>query len=236
MFRKLFIPALSTICMGMALSTSAKAAPVSCDDVARLRDFLGGGVAADGCIQQDKLYSNFSYVVNGVTQTFTSTGTFAPSRVGVLVTFGVNGLGQDIHTIEFGPLSNWTVPFSIAYTVSIYPTSSVGRIVGADNQGTYPLPTGKGVLTTTVNPGNWIVTATPAATDPGPQYFAPIESVTLRHSYAPGSPASNLEGFKETVTEQFPVPEPASYVVMGSSLFALGFVGRRISRRQRSLG
>ncbi len=212
----------------LVLSGIGRAAPVDCEDVARLSDFLTG-IAVDGCFQGDKLFSNFNYLVNG--QVPGSTNPFRPGRVQISFSFGVNTSGQDMHTIEFTPFDTWNVAFTLSYDVSIYQPQRPGWIMGADNQGTYPLPTGNGDLTTVVDPGAWTAHSTPSATDPGPQYFTPVLSVHVSHSYAPGSPTSNLEGFKETLTEQFPIPEPATYILMGSSLLGLGWLGRRLRRR-----
>ncbi len=202
----------------LTLGSISRAATLNCEDVARLSELLAGGDANDGCFQADKLWSNFAYSI-----------TSGPNRAGLVTTSfvnTVNGLGQDIHQVFF--IHSWSVPFTLSYTISIFDNGNK-TIVAADNQASFPLPTGSGDLKTTIMPAGLTVDAHPPVnqTDPAAQVFPdPLLSVNVTHTYTPGSPASTLTSFNETFTQAFIVPEPATCLFMGSSLLVLGLLRR----------
>jgi hypothetical protein len=219
MVRSLVARVLVILFAAAVLSGASHAATLNCSSISRLSELLPGGDSSDGCVRLDKLWSNFTYSI--------TTGSFAPSAIMVNFLSVPNDVGQDVHQVTF--LGGWNVPFTLSYTISV--VGSPKTIIAAQNQGWYPFQTDNGEdLATTA--GGVTVHATVGVPSPGIGTLpSPLTSVTVSHSYSPGTPAGSLFLFSEAFTQADPIPEPATYVLLRSSLMSLGWLGRRLRHR-----
>jgi len=186
------------------------AAPINCSTVTTVGDAVG--LAADGCINQDKIYSGFT--------TGTGGGLAIPSDWSVGISFVTLGSGADVHTIN---VSQGSAPalgagtYTFNYEIAIDPSSA-----------TYA--------------SNWItqvqvsadfsdLSETPANSD---------TKLLLENGAVLGSVTSVIvvdsSGLLHSFTDEFietRTPEPSAMALIGGGLLVLGGMIRR-SRRIRA--
>ena len=205
------------------------AAPINCSTVTTVGDAVG--LAADGCINQDKIYSGFT--------TGTGGGLAIPSDWSVGISFVTLGSGADVHTIN---VSQGSAPalgagtYTFNYEIAIDPSSAtyasnwITQVqVSADfsdlsetpaNSDTKLLLENGAVLgsVTSVNGVTATIGVDTKLIDV--QETIVVDSSGLLHSFT--------DEFIETRT-----PEPSAMALIGGGLLVLGGMIRR-SRRIRA--
>ena len=194
--------------------------------------------ATGGCISQDKIFSNFAYSGGGSI-------TAANVTVHLVAILGPN----DVHGWSFNPTNNlsWTVPFTLSYDItvnSLDPLTSMfesadqinttirgNRVVVTDVQTGIGIgDTNPGTLTTT---GLSNASTTASSTVPYADYSIHTVS-TFGYGPAGSAPrAGALLSYEQDWYEQNSpeVPEPVTFVLIGSGLIGLTFLRRRSQKR-----
>jgi hypothetical protein len=191
-------------------------------------------LGAGGCESGDKLFSNFTY---------TGGGALAPAS---LVSFNVTESvlsGYDIHGFTFKPgvtVSTggtitgdgiWSTSFSLGYTIAVLP-SSPQYLFGALSQFTLgPVPGNTSVATTTLSNGVVFNLSQGTASLPLNTKTALFESVKSLNvntvvTIIPEQSGNFVTGMAQNYTQQV-IPEPMTFVLIGTGLVGLGLLRRR---------
>ena len=203
----------------MAVSAVVSASPLPCLGSTTLADLMTAG----SCTSQGVTFSNFTY-----------TGSVATSAV--LATL-VSSAGGTTYADgwSFGPAHGWTTGFTLGFTVSVTPTNALGvtaitntvdqifaGIVGPTN-----LIAASDMETAAVSPNPLTMAATTVGGETAqsnPYALALVDTSTIVN--VPGGNLSNYE----QVFYSTSIPEPVTFVLIGSSLVGLAFLRRRLHK------
>jgi hypothetical protein len=225
-----FVVVFAALSAGNLLATQLACPTATTLDV--LMTQTAGGLA-NACFSQDKLFYNFVY---------TPTGSAGPASSVQSALLFQQGTGLDIHGWNFSSNSwiqgiNGPAAFTLGYTIQVCPSGSACfgnvlpfmRITGAD--AVYSpvslFPAGNEVV-------NWSngATATLTNSNGGPEpstgninvnSLGPI-SVSAAWTGTGGITQNTLRFYETTV------PEPMSFVLIGTGLLGLGLLRRRARR------
>lgn len=204
--------------LAVAFSAAASAAPIYCGTVANTMTALIATNETGGCFVQDKLFTNWSYssVEGGTGSNF----------VGFNIIFSVLPT-LDIHGFSFAPVDGvWTKGFSLGYTISVIPGNQM-TIIGATDQFMLgPLPTNSSTGVSTKS--NLVLPFNMAW--PNQTVSALFDGVTSINSSTVVTIPGGINDFVASVEEDYTqraIPEPMTFVLIGTGLVALGLIRRK---------
>lgn len=201
-----------------AAAAALQAAPIACPTTATLADLIALG--ASGCQSQDKIFNNFSYSSSGVSA--------ANIGVNLVLQTGVS----DIHGWSFVPTTAWTSGFSLSYTISVAPGFPNVGIVGSKDQmnsGFRPNGVTASDVQTGVTPNPIFLSGGVGGTETAFSNPYVLLSVTTTTTAVVAS-GSNLLSYEQDWFETSTIPEPVSFVLIGSGLLGLAFLRRRLNK------
>ncbi|MEN6536650.1 MAG: hypothetical protein ABFD89_23545 [Bryobacteraceae bacterium] len=180
------------------------------------------GMSAEGCISQDKIFSNFQY-----------TGTVSAANINVNLVLQTGA--SDIHGWSFVPTTAWVDGFTLSYDISVAPGNPfVAIVLSKDQMNSGGVPNG-----ITINDTQTGVTPSPLAmtgTLGGETVFSNAYNLQTVHtsSVATIPVGRNLLSYEQDFFEGSSIPEPVSFVLIGSGLLGVGLLRRRVSKPERS--
>lgn len=214
------------VCLLLMLSVvctiAAFAAPVECltqNNPVLLSDLMGQAYA-DGCLVQDKLFSNFSYG-QGVPSN--------PDSSSVMVSFaltpGSSPPAGDLHVIQLTSLGvSWTAPFVIGYRIAVYNAPPGTGIVEASFDLNVPggntLPVGAKQLTG--SNGTYFINASVGSPGSTTINYETALDVIMAVNPAGEAVSSLVDSYSQGV-----IPEPGTWALIGGGLAAFGVFRRR---------
>jgi hypothetical protein len=164
------------------------------------------------CTIGDKTFSDFAY----------SEGAAGADEVSVIFNQLALGSGTAIYKVTFEREGGWDFDFTLGYTVN---AQDPWVIVGGDLQGNYPFQSsGSAGLTTSFLPGGSLVSV-PGAADPPSTGIPGVQTVDVVNSYVAGTSGNSLATIENSFIQA--VPEPGTYVLLGSGLLGLVVARRR---------
>jgi hypothetical protein len=208
---------------------TASAAIVPCPGLTTLANLLviasGPG---NGCVEQDKIFSNFSY---------SDTADAANVNANVVFNAGGGGPNTSIHGWVFTRSGNWSSGFTLSYDIAIAPGNPTVSIFQAKDQANTGAIPNASSLTDTQTPnvgGPYVIGVNGALAGNETSSHSLVSNAQSIHtSTAAVIPAGNIlvsyeqDWFEATAG----VPEPGSWAVMLGGI-ALIVIGRlRTSRR-----
>jgi len=178
-----------------------------------------------GCTSQGVTFSNFSY-----------TGTMASNLVLATLVSSSTG-GQYSDGWSFGPAHGWTTSFTLGFTVSVTPGNpeGVGQITQTADQifagltgptnhdAASDIETGGAI---TPNPLTMIATTGGGESVQTNPYFLTTVTTASNITVVPGHNLSNYEQAFYSAA----IPEPVTFVLIGSGLIGLTFLRRRLHK------
>jgi hypothetical protein len=204
----------------LPLST-ASAAIVPCPGLTTLANLLTiASGAGNGCLEQDKIFSNFAY----------SLGATDAALVNASVVFSSGGPTTEIHGWVFARTGTWTTGFTLSYDIAVAPGNPLVSIFQAKDQAnTGAIPNTTAIADTqTPNVGAPYVISVNggAAGNETASHLLASNAQSIHTSSAVVIPGGNLlvsyeqDWFESTSG----VPEPGTWAIMlgGRALIAIG--------------
>lgn len=194
------------------------AQPIDCPESAALSVLTG--MSEEGCLSQDKIFSNFLY-------TPAEGGVSADNiNVNLVLRTGTS----DIHGWSFIPEVAWTLGFTLSYDITVAPGNpAIAIVLSKDQMNSGGVPNGITISDeqTGVTPSPLVLTGTMG----GETLFSnPYRLQTVHTESTATIPEdTNLLSYEQDWFEAS-VPEPVSFVLIGSGLLGLGLVRRRVSK------
>ena len=206
----------------MAVVTAVSAVPIPCPTTTTMAFLQSMG--AEGCISQDKVFKGFSY---------SGGGGITAADVSATLVFQPSPSNEDIHGWIFTGSSAWTTGFTLSYTISVAPGVSGVAIVQSKDEMNAGRPP-NGVRISDVQTG----VGTLNLTDTSEILFSDLynmQSITTTSTVTFGNgtgPSGALQTYQNNWFEaQIPsVPEPVTFVLIGSGLIGLTFLRRRLKK------
>lgn len=193
------------------------AAPIDCPESGALSVLTA--MSSEGCISQDKIFKNFVYT---------------PAQGGVPATdVNFNLVLQtgtsDIHGWSFIPENAWVLGFTLSYDISVAPGHpGIAIVQSKDQMNTGAVPNGITINDTQTGVGVLSLTGTST----GETVFSNTYNLQTIHtsSVATIPVDRNLVSYQQHWFEGSSVPEPMSFVLIGTGLLGLGLLRRRVRK------
>jgi hypothetical protein len=203
--------------LAVAFSAVASAAPIYCGTVANTMTALIATNATGGCFVQDKLFTNFSYS--------TVEGGTGSNFVGFNVIYTPLPT-IDIHGFSFAPVDGvWTKGFTLGYTISVIPGNAMAIVGAADQMMLGPDSSNTSTAVSTKSNGPIFNMSFPAQTVSA--MFAGVSSIdSMTVVTIPGGINDFVVSIEEDYTQRA-IPEPMTFVLIGTGLVALGLIRRK---------
>ena len=192
------------------------AAPIPCPESGALT--LLTGMDSEGCIVQDKIFSNFAY-----------SGDIPATDVNVNLVLQTGN--TDIHGWSFVPENAWQVGFTLSYDITVGPGFPLVAIIQSkDQMNSGAIPNGVSVtdFQTGVTPSPLTLSGATGIETIFSDLYS-LQSVHTETTATVGA-GSNLLSYEQLFIESTGVPEPMSFVLIGSGLLGLGLLRRRASK------
>jgi hypothetical protein len=206
--------------MVLALSVMASAAPIACDTVTSLSQLIAAGT--DGCTHLDKQFNNFSYTGDSV------------SSINAFHEFTNGGGTQDIHGWLFSLSGGWTTGFTLSYDVTVInaPGEAIFAIKDQIDSGLTPNGTSLTDTETVLAGGGgpYSITVSGSGVETKQQLLSPV--VTKLHTVSVFTPGGGHLASYEQQYFETPIPEPATFLLMGFGLLGVAVFGRRRAKQQ----
>jgi len=215
--RKLAFRFSLLIVIVIAAAAVLPAAVIPCPESGALSVLTAMTLAGDTCQSQDKIFSNFVYtpVAGGVPAT--------DVNFNLVLRTGI----QDIHGWSFIPENAWVLGFTLSYDISVAPGFPLVAIIASKDQiNTGSIPNGI-VVTDTQTPGVMVSTGSFGGET---QFISGYSLQTVHTSSVAVIPVGlNLLSYEQNWIESTgsQIPEPMSFVLIGTGLLGLGLVRRR---------
>jgi len=174
------------------------------------------GLSSDGCSSQDKIFSGFAY---------SGDVPAADVNVNLVLQTGTS----DIHGWSFVPLTAWEVGFTLSYTITVapgYPSVAIIQSKDQMNSGELPNTVSISDIQTGVTPSPLVLSGAGAGTETVVSDAYNLQSVHTATTATVGA-GSNLLSYEQSFVESTGVPEPLSFLLIGSGLLGLGLLRRR---------
>jgi hypothetical protein len=191
------------------------AVPTPCSDVVDIDDILALGI--DGCFEGDKIFDLWSTNLPGATP----------------VTISSSGNSYSVNYGPVGPFNTGPLLFTLQYHIFIDPTVAATTnitLVSLDLDGTSPGVQSDVTKTFWSDDFDGAVVGTLNSTGALQNQAVSVKELWVRDSLVLREHATHsaTNGFDQTTA----IPEPATYMMIGSGLVALGFLQRWRSRRR----
>jgi hypothetical protein len=216
---------LVLIVIVFAAAAVLPADPITCPQSGVLSELTG--MSAEGCAVQDKIFGNFVYtpVPGGV----------PAANINFNLVFQTGT--SDIHGWSFVPGTAWTLGFTLSYDITVASGNpGLALVLSKDQMNSGGVPNG-----ITINDTQTGVTPSPLAltgTIGGEIVSSNAYNLQTVHTSSVATiPAGrNLLSYEQDWFEaDTTVPEPVSFVLIGSGLPGLLLLRRRVSKRAESV-
>lgn len=195
------------------------AVPIACPTSGALTVLTG--MSSEGCLSQDKIFNNFEYtpVAGGVSATNINFNLVSQSGT------------SDVHGWSFVPTTAWVLGFTLSYDITVAPGNPLFAIVLSKDQiNTGGVP--NGIIINDTQTG---VTPSPLVTSGtigGETAFSNSYNLQTIHTSSVATiPAGrNLLSYEQDWFQGSSIPEPMSFVLIGTGLLGLGLMRRRVRK------